>query len=48
MGNKSFNNRANPFKARRGAKHLSKRVNGETEPTQADKITEVQAKKNHY
>ncbi|MFG6149659.1 YpzG family protein [Halobacillus sp. B23F22_1] len=29
----------------RGAKHLNHRVNGETEQTQADQITETQARK---
>ncbi|MBH0231113.1 hypothetical protein LCL89_08215 [Halobacillus yeomjeoni] len=45
MGNKNFNPNSSNLRARRGFKHISKRVNGETAPTQADQITEIQAKK---
>ncbi|MCA1010010.1 YpzG family protein [Halobacillus halophilus] len=45
MGKKNFKPSASPFYAHRGVKHLSNKVNGETEQTQSDIITEVQAKK---
>ncbi|MGV2620446.1 YpzG family protein [Halobacillus sp. ACCC02827] len=45
MGNRMFNGKNSGIRSHRSLKHLNKRVNGETEQTQADQITEVQMRK---
>lgn len=45
MGKRKFKANAFANQSHRSIKHLSNRVNGETEQTQADQITEIQARK---
>lgn len=45
MDKRNFKGNASAIRSHRSIKHLSKRVNGETEQTQADQITEIQARK---
>ncbi|MGP4060898.1 YpzG family protein [Halobacillus litoralis] len=45
MGKRNFKTNASAIRSHRSIKHLGSRVNGETEQTQADQITEVQARK---
>ncbi|MYL51037.1 YpzG family protein [Halobacillus litoralis] len=45
MGKRNFKSKASGAYSHRSIKHLSSRVNGETEQTQADQITEIQMRK---
>lgn len=45
MGKKSLRPTSHSLYAHRGNKHLSNKVNGETEQTLSNQITEVQARK---
>ncbi|CDQ20378.1 YpzG-like protein [Halobacillus karajensis] len=45
MGKRNFKANASAIPTHRSMKHIGSRVNGETEQTQADRITEIQARK---
>ncbi|WP_343063320.1 YpzG family protein [Halobacillus locisalis] len=45
MGKREFLEKKNAFAQHRTNKHLAHRVNGETEQTHSEQITEIQARK---